>query len=328
MKKKSPFNKLSLSNWLFNWLSIRSKLQTVILLSSLVIILLTGTVGYLTAKSALQSSIYNTLTSVRARQVDSLVETFDRISTEINIYSESNTVRMAFKQLKPAYEELQKSTLSQSQQEQLKNFYADQILPKLERISAGNPLIESYLPESNAGKYLQYYYLANNPYSIGEKNKLNSANDGSKYSEIHAMIQPIFNRFAESFGYYDLFLIDPVSGEVIYTTAKEIDLGTNLKTGIYASTSLGKVYEEVLKSRDPNFVMAMDYENYLPSFDKPASFIGTTIYSDHDFIGVLVFQVPVERINKIMTLNSQWRRFGLNSTGQSLLVGTDYTFAY
>jgi hypothetical protein len=166
MKKKSSLSKLLLPSWLFSWLSIRSKLQTIILLSSLIIILLTGTISYITAKNALQNSIYNSLTALRARQEDTLNNYFNLVRREINTYSESNAVRYAFQEMKVAYNELEKITLTSTQEKQLENFYKNEVIPKLENISTGNPIVESYLPQSNAGKYLQYYYMANNPYPV------------------------------------------------------------------------------------------------------------------------------------------------------------------
>ena len=37
----------------------------------------------------------------------------------------------------------------------------------------------------------------------------------------------------------------------------------------------------------------------------------------------LIFQMPVGRLNEIMTHNNQWESAGLGITGETYLVGTD-----
>ena len=61
-----------------------------------------------------------------------------------------------------------------------------------------------------------------------------------------------------------------------------------------------------------------DFRPYGPSADAPASFISTPVMKNGERAGVLVFQMPIDAINAIMTRSS-----GLGETGEAVLVGRD-----
>lgn len=62
---------------------------------------------------------------------------------------------------------------------------------------------------------------------------------------------------------------------------------------------------------------------YYPSYDAPASFISIPIVKEGKKIGVLIFQIPVDRINHITTMGGKWAKSGLGKTGQTYLIGSD-----
>lgn len=305
--------------------SIRSKLQAILLLVCLLSILITGYVGYASARKALNSSIYEGLTALRVRQANEIESYYARVQQEVLSFSESPVVVDAFRAFKPAFQKLESQALNPTQLNDLKDVYIKQIFPKLGNTQDAASVVDSYLPQENAGRYLQYQYLAKNPFPIRSKYQLNDAKDGSDYSKAHAIFHPRFKRIIQLFDYYDIFLIDGATGNIIYNVSKEIDFATNLKTGNYSDTNLGNAFKEVLKSKDPNFTTAVDFEIYRPSYDSPAAFIATTIFDGTEFLGSLVFQISIDRINQNMTVNGKWREVGLQETGQSFLVGRDYT---
>src|SRR6056297_443270 len=54
-----------------------------------------------------------------------------------------------------------------------------------------------------------------------------------------------FEQYVREYGYYDLFIISN-NGDVVYTVAKEGDLGKNLKTGSLANSPLGDAFQKGL----------------------------------------------------------------------------------
>jgi methyl-accepting chemotaxis protein len=143
------------------------------------------------------------------------------------------------------------------------------------------------------------------------------APDGSAYSKTHAHYHPWYRKFLEAREYYDVFLIDP-NGNVVYSVFKELDFATNLNTGEWKDSDLGNVFRKAIKGAQDE-ISFLDFRPYAPSADAPASFIGTPIIDESGKTrGVLVFQMPVDRINKIMQVSS-----GMGETGETYIVGND-----
>ena len=309
---------------LLDRLSIRSKLQAVILLVCLIVILLTSSIAYISARNALKDSIYDHLTALRTRQAIALQNYFLRLQREVRIYSNSPGVLGAFKQFQAAYNQINQEKLLPQQESRLNRYYLEEVFPRISSFSSETQDPKAFSPSSNAGRLLQYMYIANNPFDPGEKHKLDSANLENAYDKVHRRIHRNYEVAAKNFGYYDIFMIDAKSGDIIYSVAKEIDVGTNLKTGVYANTNLGKVFSKALNARDPNLTVWVDFENYRPSRDRPASFIASTIFDGSDLVGVFVFQVSLDRIEQVTTVDRKWSEVGLSNTGESILVGQDY----
>jgi class 3 adenylate cyclase len=222
-----------------------------------------------------------------------------------------------------AYPKLQNTTLSAEQQKKLVAYYTDVFLPKLKMNLDGEPALATYLPNTPGDRYITYHYTANNP-RAPHLDELEDAGDGSEYSAVHRKYAKRFRRIAEVFDYRDIFLVDIDSGDVLFSVAKEADMGSNLKTGIYANTALGKAFDEIRKSRDPYFVYISDIEHYKASFGEPAFFIGTSVFDGDKFIGALIYQLNPASIDRVMTDNKKWEQQGLGKTGESFLVGQDF----
>jgi len=169
----------------------------------------------------------------------------------------------------------------------------------------------------NAETDLQAAYIHDNPNPIGQKHLLDRAEDGSRYSRFHAQYHPWLRDLQTTRGYYDIFLIN-AKGDVAYTVFKENDYATNLKTGAYADSGLAKVYAAVDKA-EKGTIAFEDFAPYAPSANAPASFIATPLYRDTTYIGALIFQMPIGRINTIMNNEK-----GMGETGESYLVGRDF----
>ena len=168
-----------------------------------------------------------------------------------------------------------------------------------------------------AEQKLQKIYITDNPNPTGEKDKLYDSGGPTSYETVHADIHRTFRGFLLDGGYYDIFLFDP-DGDLIYTVFKELDYATNLNTGKWKDTDLGNAFRAAIKSNDPNKMFYFDYRPYAPSYDAPASFVSMPIIDNGKTIGVLAFQMPIDRFNAIMKDDT-----GLGETGEAILVGDD-----
>ena len=165
---------------------------------------------------------------------------------------------------------------------------------------------------------LQDRYITRNPHPIGERHHLVEAGDGSPYDTVHTDYHRWFTRLVDERGYYDVFLINR-DGDVIYSVFKEDDFATNLETGQWRDTDLAAVYRAVMADFRPNALVFADFERYAPSNGAPAGFIAAPVFDERgEQHGVLVFQMPIGRINGIMQ-----SRIGMGETGEAYLVGDD-----
>lgn len=170
---------------------------------------------------------------------------------------------------------------------------------------------------------LQYTYIANNPNPLGKKDELVFADDKSEYSRLHKLYHPHIRSFLKTFGYYDIFLVEPEKGHVVYSVFKELDYATSLLDGPYADSGLGRVFQAANQLDSADEFAIDDYAPYLPSYQDQAMFIASPIFDNDKKVGILIFQAPIDRINGIMTSNNAWKEYGLGTSGATYLVGHD-----
>ena len=182
-----------------------------------------------------------------------------------------------------------------------------------------------YFPADENTRILQDLYIASNNNNTGEKDLLESAEDPSSYSQTHKLYHPVIRDYLKRFGYYDIFLVDHETGNIVYSVYKEVDYGTSLLTGPYNQTNFASAFRAAKDADKNDFVKLVDYAPYHPSYNAPASFIASPIFDGDKKIGVLLFQMPVDKINNIMTNNQAWSKVGLGTSGETYIVGDDYT---
>lgn len=99
-----------------------------------------------------------------------------------------------------------------------------------------------WFPKNKTAQILQSLYISENPNPVGQKEKMNVATDNSDYSKVHKKYHPLLRDYLEKFSYYDIFLIDSKTGNVVYTVFKEVDFTANLLSGPYMGTGLGRAF--------------------------------------------------------------------------------------
>ncbi|MDP5212353.1 methyl-accepting chemotaxis protein [Pseudoalteromonas tunicata] len=189
----------------------------------------------------------------------------------------------------------------------------------------GNKKIDSAILYQSADPitlYWQNQYIVQNSNKLGEKQLLNKAVDGSSYSQWHQLYHPIFRDYVKQFGFYDLFIIDASTSKVLYSVYKEADYATQLKSGEMQKTGLAKAYSNAINlSKDQTYLS--DFSPYLPSYFDGAAFISTPIYQGDHLVAVLALQMPIGKINTVMTNNKNWLNVGMGKSGETYLVGPD-----
>lgn len=263
---------------LFRDLKIPTKYPIVIVALALIAAFTTGMVAYTHSERGMRAAAESKLLALLQSRKNTLDSYFTMVNEDLRLLAVSPLVRDALRKFKGNWNE-----------------QGDIPMDRLQRL-----------------------YITNNPHPIGKKDSLDDANDGSGYSMIHKMYHPIFRRFIQERGYHDIFLFDH-DGNLVYTVAKEADFATNLLRGQWQHTDLGNAFRKARDNPKLGFLAFFDFRPYEPSNNEPASFISTPIFDNSGvFIGVLAYQMPIERLNTVMNVTS-----GMGKTGETYLVGQD-----
>lgn len=162
-----------------------------------------------------------------------------------------------------------------------------------------------------------------NPEAYGSKDNWDFANDGTIYSQVHKRYHPWFRHFLRQRDYYDIFLFAP-NGDLVYTVFKEFDYATNMNNGVYKDTDLANAFRAARDNPKKDFQAFFDFKPYAPSYNAPASFISQPILFPEntdkagELAGVLVFQMPISRINGVVQLSGALGK----SEGEMYLAGS------
>jgi len=116
-------------------------------------------------------------------------------------------------------------------------------------------------------------------------------------------------------GWYDVFLIQQ-NGNIVYTAARESDLGMQIPNSDLADSPIGKAFQKARTMGSEDIAVA-DFEPYAPSKGAQAAFmVARLLDAQHALQGYVAFQIPTDGINQIMQ-----QRSGMGTTGESYLVG-------
>jgi methyl-accepting chemotaxis protein len=314
--------------------SIRGRLLYGILALALLPLILATVVvtylGYQQASNSLTERAQAQLQAIQTVKRDEVDAYLKSIETNLRVLATDPTLRAALAPLTEGHARSAaavSATVSEAdQREALKRYYGEAFTQQFLTRNPGGKVdmaaIVDVLPANAVAQ--QYAYIASNPEPLGSKNNLDVATLGDAgYNATHAQIQPYARRIVEQYGFYDIFLIDAASGNVVYTYFKELDFATSLTDGPWAGSGLGDAFIAARDSDDANTVKFIDYRPYLPSYDDQAAFFSLPIIKDGKTVAVLAAQAPIDRINAIASFRSAWEATGLGRTGELLLVGPD-----
>lgn len=305
-------------------MSLKKKLMFLFLGVGILPFLAIGIFSYHQSSKALEKGALNKLSAVKSVKGMAVKRYFESIRDQILTFSDDIMIQDAMREFRDSFYNFSSENDFGSKdlrmhEQKLRSFYVDEFGAKFKRENGKDVDIDSLvnpLPENE--KHLQYYYIGDNPHPLGSKEELNRASDKSTYSKIHSKYHPPVRNFLRKFGYYDIFLVDIKTGNIVYSVFKELDFATSLLTGPYSNTNFAEVFKKASKINDKGSFAFVDYKKYVPSYEAPASFIASPIWDNGKKIGVLIFQMPIDRINAIML-----ERSGMGKTGETYIFGED-----
>lgn len=312
-------------------LTIKTRL---VLLGTCLAFIPTLVVGFILSENALREgsnslreSAQSRLTAISDLTAESISNYFDFIQSQATSFATDVSVIEASREFNDAfflYAENHKNDLSRSKTS-LEGYYANDFEQQFKRLNQNqsaqpNALLDQLSPQA---QLLQSVYISENKSPLGEKDAMISAGNGSEYDAVHKRYHTMMRHFQQTFGYYDVFIAEAKTGHIIYSVFKELDFGTSLLTGPYKNTGIGQAFKLAIDGAKQGETFLTDFAPYGPSYNAPASFISTPIYDGQQLIAVLIFQMPVDRINDAVNYQQSWDHIGLGLTGQSYLIGDD-----
>jgi Mg2+ and Co2+ transporter CorA len=286
-----------------------------------------GIMNYRTSSSALREQAFKQLDTVNAITAKAVERYFGTLRQELSVLAEGRICVESLEKFTAGMASLRSDdkiddkALAAARRD-LEAFYTGDFATEFRRRSGETidlrPLCQAL---DDDAAYAQYLYIRSNPNPLGSKFLLDTAADGSSYSAAHAAYHPFFRGLCEKYGVYDVFLIDAATGKVVYTAAKETDLGTLLREGPLASSSLGVAFQQAASAGRRDAVGFGLFQRYLPSCNEPASFMAAPIFDGRTLVGVVAFQVPIDKVNAIIGETT-----GMGQTGETYAIGPDRLF--
>ena len=304
--------------------SLRYKLLLVLLQLGITSFAVTGAIAYVKHLHSLKQNVINHLTSVRRAKAYQIESYYHTIHNHVLTLSEDWMFIDAMKEFRAAYKALDAVPVSREARKAVLEDYRSRVYPQMQALKMARQRFEDYVPVVPAAFHLQYDYIVNNPFPPGQYRNLQSAMDGTDYSRVHAKYHPVFQKLVETYGYYDLYLIDYESLGVIYDVNKDRDLGTSLKVGPYRTSNLAKVVRQCVEGDNEDRLFFSDFEPYEASLGEPTQWVATLILDGQKRLGILALQISTAHLEDVVTGQRGWQRDGLGQTGRSNIIGPDY----
>lgn len=306
-------------------LSIQSKLLIMLLGVSLVSSIVVGAIGFINGRQSLHDAAVDQLITIRSMRAAEITNAVDTMKLDASLHSRNLSAQTLSRVMNEAFDELQQREVSPEEQTRLEEYHAEVFIPQLEE-RAGTEFGETaFIPESNAGEYLQLQYTTKNLDFDADYDtvlRLDDTGDGTTYSAAAGRYGDYFTRLVDQAGYEDALLLN-LEGDVVYSAYKGIELGTNLNTGPYRDTQFAQTYRDTIATNSVDAIGMTDFERWIPSMNIPSMWVVSPVGNESGITGAIAFQISIDDINEVMTGNEQWKAQGLGDTGEVYLVGRD-----
>lgn len=167
-------------------------------------------------------------------------------------------------------------------------------------------------------RLLQQAYIVQNENPIGQEDALVAAQTGGAYDAAHRQVHPYFRDTLTRFGLYDIFLIEPQQGRIVYTVEKEVDFGTSLFFGPYRDTAFAHAVQAMVDDAGQTPYRFVDFEAYEPSYNDQASFLLVPLTDAAGLQGILAVQISLDFVDKVLAIGEN-----RGQSTQAYLLGKD-----
>src|SRR5476651_212806 len=110
----------------FRW-GLAAKLFAILILLGAIAVLVTGILGYVRARDALETTIYNQLTATRESKTRQVETYFRNIRNDLRLLAASKMVVEATRDFHAAYEQLEQKPVPDDMQRKVDDWYAQNV---------------------------------------------------------------------------------------------------------------------------------------------------------------------------------------------------------
>jgi methyl-accepting chemotaxis protein len=306
---------------------LANRLLLALLAVSLIPMAFMGYASQRSASEALRDQAFKQLETVNTITGQSVERYFRTLHDELRVLSEDRMVAAALREFTAASDSLltddgsDEKTMTKARRA-LETFYAGEFAVAYRKATGSDPDSRGLVASlDDTAIILQDLYIRGNEFPFGQKAGLDAADDSSAYTKFHAIYHPIFRNLKEKYGLYDMFLMDATTGRIVYSVCKEIDFAAPLRSGPIAGSNLQAAFQEAVTAGTRDAVSYAPFDRYLPSLMQPASFIAAPVFDGRELVGVVAFQVPLDRVSAIIGETT-----GMGATGETYAVGSDRLF--
>ncbi|MFV8248150.1 ATP-binding protein [Bdellovibrio bacteriovorus] len=280
-------------------------------------LLIAGTVGYKMGSSSLEQSTRERLVQIREFKSDEIQKEFAYLKNALVLTSEYTPILQFLRRYPQEHQQLQtwlrshgKPTAWRNEMEERNPSQVSDYPRILEQFTA-LPLFLQYQFQESAR-------TQNRPLpQLASVSGFSGLDYFRSYESLHSKLFDVLERSHLS----DVLLIEP-NGTVAYSAAKSLALGDNLISGPLSNSRLAQAYRWSLNAPKG----ATKYFDFTPIshfWHTPAAFLTMPLFDQTNFVGTLVFQLSLDRIDQILSHNRKWKELGLGMTGEVVAFGTD-----
>jgi class 3 adenylate cyclase len=305
-------------------LSMATRLAAAVVVVSFVALTVATVVGLRTGES-LGKDIYEErltgLQSTGATNVAAELNSTKRMATSLSASPQAVVALDEFSAALDTLDGLSESELEIDVDRLIEDYEERFIVPLQDR---GRDIeIPDIVGDNSVPLYLQYNYAVD----IGvldDPELVDDADDGTRWSEVHDIVHPVYRDVAEELELLDIYLIDPDDLRVVYSVAKGPDLATSLKVGPFGGSALANTVKRVAK--DPSAgAAASDISFYSGVPDTPVGVVASPVMDGDRLAGVLALMYDGLVYTDILTADGEWEDAGYSESSDTYMVGDDAT---
>ena len=307
---------------------LAAKLFAILILLGAVAVLITGVLGYVRARDALEETIFNQLTAARetkARQVETYFRT---IRAELRLLAAlQDGGRRHARAFAAAVDELDAEPVPDELRQQASSTgTTTDYLPMVRRLLGDRTPTRRLTCRSARRRYfLQYHYIVANPHTAGpaqagrrsrRRQRLQQAARDLPSADAHGGVDARLLRLPAGRPQVRPHHLHGRQGSRFRHLAADAGpTGTPISPPPSPAAPARPIRRRPASRISP--------PTCRPTA-QPSAFMAAPVIDQGVVIGVLVAQLSIEEIDSVVTGDRRWRQEGFGATGEAYLVGPDY----